>query len=202
MPRTQNGTPCRARKISWLLTVARCPCPHPPPCQQPRPQTRLRPPHAPRAEPPRSPRPPPPSPPRPSRRARSSCRTAAASCPGPGTRRAPGRGHLRRRALPRHEVTPSKLKLISAGAFAAIVYGLAALREDPPSVSRARRHRPTRGRLLQPLRHGGRRLLAAWYIIFPAIALAAASQTRSPRRPWPGRRRCHAVPMLLQQPGR
>lgn len=69
---------------------------------------------------------------------------------------------------------PSRLKLVAAAAFAALVYGAGALRDKDPAVALkglriiANDATATSGLTIT------RRLLAAWYVSFPAVALAAA----------------------------
>ncbi len=69
---------------------------------------------------------------------------------------------------------PSKLKLASAGAFAAIVYGLAALRDQDPAIGAKGLRVIANAATASSNLSLTRRLLAAWYVTFPAIALGAA----------------------------
>ena len=67
-----------------------------------------------------------------------------------------------------------RLKLVAAGAFAAVLYGTAALRDSDPAVGLKGLH------ILANDAAGGtnlsivKRIHLAWYLVFPAIAVSAA----------------------------
>lgn len=72
------------------------------------------------------------------------------------------------------KMPPARLKLVAAGGFSALLYGAAALRDSDPAVG-------VKGlNILANNAAGGtnlklsKRIYLAWYIVFPAIAVAAA----------------------------
>ncbi len=69
---------------------------------------------------------------------------------------------------------PSKLKLFAAGGFGALVYGSAALRDKDPLVALKGLKIIANDATASSNLSLTKRLLAAWYVTFPAIAIAAA----------------------------
>ncbi|KAK9826986.1 hypothetical protein WJX74_002724 [Apatococcus lobatus] len=73
---------------------------------------------------------------------------------------------------------PSRLKLVAAAAFGALVYGAAALQDKDPVVALKGLRIIANDATATSNLSITRRLLAAWYITFPAVALGAACVKR------------------------